>query len=420
MTETTAFTVKEALQALLPRLKAREELSEWHQVIANWKDEFPLRYGQPSEGRIPLILVHGIHGNQWDNGVDNVQSPNLPYWQTFRTFIYYWDRTELRKKYKLYSFWYQSDEISVEKISEGFRDWIDVRTSQADGTAHKLNDGPFVLVAHSMGGLVSRALMLQTLSVGEWAQREVGERVLKLVTLATPHHGTHGANGEGFQVYPVPLCLGCLCNEADILWREYVNVIGKFYWWEDWLISTFLPNRNDLLWDNYNNSMSSCLLENNGLLPLETTYDQKIIAYGGILPATTPDRPASISDFTEECIQKALSLDEHEKLRCASVLLYEAMSDPSEYGENDGMVPISSSFFYGHDVDHHHQLTDFDHGEMKGDDLQPGSEKYTQLFDLVEQDLTSIYCEFHLCLSAPDYVTVLNPVTVSASGKIDG
>ncbi|NMC27374.1 MAG: biosynthetic-type acetolactate synthase large subunit [Syntrophomonadaceae bacterium] len=44
--------VKEALQALLPRIEAREELGEWHEMIARWKDEAPLRYGSPSQGRI--------------------------------------------------------------------------------------------------------------------------------------------------------------------------------------------------------------------------------------------------------------------------------------------------------------------------------------------------------------------------------
>ena len=54
--------VKEALQALLPRLESREELGEWHQMIARWKDEFPLRYGKPSEGRImPQHVVEKIY-----------------------------------------------------------------------------------------------------------------------------------------------------------------------------------------------------------------------------------------------------------------------------------------------------------------------------------------------------------------------
>jgi len=53
--------VKEALQALLPRLDCREELTEWHHMIARWKDEFPLRYGTPSAGRImPQHIVEKI------------------------------------------------------------------------------------------------------------------------------------------------------------------------------------------------------------------------------------------------------------------------------------------------------------------------------------------------------------------------
>jgi acetolactate synthase-1/2/3 large subunit len=53
--------VKEALQALIPRLQTRKELSEWHQTISRWKDEYPLRYGKSSEGRImPQHVVEKI------------------------------------------------------------------------------------------------------------------------------------------------------------------------------------------------------------------------------------------------------------------------------------------------------------------------------------------------------------------------
>lgn len=53
--------VKEALQALLPRIESREEPTEWHQTISRWKDDFPLRYGKASEGRImPQHVVEKI------------------------------------------------------------------------------------------------------------------------------------------------------------------------------------------------------------------------------------------------------------------------------------------------------------------------------------------------------------------------
>jgi len=53
--------VKEALQALLPRLNKVEDVTDWHHTIARWKDECPLRYGVPSEGRImPQDIVEKI------------------------------------------------------------------------------------------------------------------------------------------------------------------------------------------------------------------------------------------------------------------------------------------------------------------------------------------------------------------------
>jgi len=57
-----AGDVKDALQALIPRVDSRDELTEWHQTISRWKDEFPLRYGKASEGRImPQHVVEKIY-----------------------------------------------------------------------------------------------------------------------------------------------------------------------------------------------------------------------------------------------------------------------------------------------------------------------------------------------------------------------
>ena len=34
----------------------------------------------PSGDRTPLVLIHGIHGNQWPTDVDDVNNPFLYYW----------------------------------------------------------------------------------------------------------------------------------------------------------------------------------------------------------------------------------------------------------------------------------------------------------------------------------------------------
>src|SRR3990167_10535102 len=127
-------------------------------------------------GRTPLILIHGIHGNQQEDETDDINNPNRGYWQRF--IMHFYNSSNLNKAYKLYRFHYVSDKIDVDHISQGLRYWINL----AFGT-----NRPIVILAHSMGGLVARSYMN---SYGG------GERVLKLITLATPHHGTPGANSQ--------------------------------------------------------------------------------------------------------------------------------------------------------------------------------------------------------------------------------
>ncbi len=373
---------------LITPMFSQAEPKDFTNLIEDPADSSPL--GE----RTPLILVHGKNGNNWPGCTDDVNNPYLYYWQTFRMFFYSWDNSGLKERYKLYSFWYNTDKINVDEIGQGLAEWIDERTGQAAGTQHKLEDKPFVIVAHSMGGLVSRAFMNKPLSVGNWSEQAGGERTLKLITLATPHHGTPGANG---MVYVVPFCDGCFCEALRTEWRPLINLMAEPYWG---FKTTNMVNRNDLLWDNFNNSMAGCD-EKNGALPLSSTYDGKIIAYGGVLPSSDQSRPNSVVDFTLEClplVSEAFNSyycnagNYHKALQCFSVALYEAMIAPTDYGENDGMVPISSSFFYGHIIDHHHLLTDFDHAEMKGDDLNPTTtkQKYNQLFGQLSKDLNSL------------------------------
>lgn len=62
--------VKEALQALLPRLEPREAMTEWHETIARWKHNFPLRYGECVKGRImPQHVVEKIFAITQGNAI---------------------------------------------------------------------------------------------------------------------------------------------------------------------------------------------------------------------------------------------------------------------------------------------------------------------------------------------------------------
>ncbi|MDO4539541.1 MAG: biosynthetic-type acetolactate synthase large subunit [Syntrophomonadaceae bacterium] len=53
--------VKEVVAALLERVEEKQELTEWHETIERWKDEYPLRYGASGEGRImPQHIIECI------------------------------------------------------------------------------------------------------------------------------------------------------------------------------------------------------------------------------------------------------------------------------------------------------------------------------------------------------------------------
>ena len=54
-------------------------------------------------------------------------------------------------------FWYESDEEEVIEVARGLRYWVDKATEEG-----WLGEGSFVILAHSMGGLVSRAFMDKT------------------------------------------------------------------------------------------------------------------------------------------------------------------------------------------------------------------------------------------------------------------
>ena len=161
----------------------------------------------------------------------------------------------LKDKYKIYSFFYESNKISVHDIGCELSFWIDHYTGLQDGTPNKLDDVPIVIVAHSMGGLVSRAFMqYATYQNGNFSGQPGGNRVIRLITLATPHHGSIAANG---------LTTADCLNYQTQTWYQPLILLGFFKWvsW-NWELSTYVdtlePNRNDLLWDNFNNSIDLC------------------------------------------------------------------------------------------------------------------------------------------------------------------
>ena len=69
--------------------------------------------------------------------------------------------------------------------------FLDRLTDDPTGFGRK----PIVIVAHSMGGVISRYLLRLSQLSGPNAGHATADRVLRLITLGTPHHGSPMANG---------------------------------------------------------------------------------------------------------------------------------------------------------------------------------------------------------------------------------
>src|SRR5262249_2226915 len=102
----------------------------------------------PARSRTPLVLIHGIHGIP--NG-KTVCDGDGNYWSTFEN---YFSNAGLGNSFKLYEVYYISDTYPVSFLGLQLRDVIDSAV-----TSGAFPNQTFVIVAHSLGGLVARAFM---------------------------------------------------------------------------------------------------------------------------------------------------------------------------------------------------------------------------------------------------------------------
>lgn len=125
---------------------------------------------EKSEDKIPLILVHG----------DNSYKVKNDRWGDFLNWVS--DNSDVDNTYEIWRFHHDTRKrIGFDGNSGNAKELGDAITREFGTDRHIL------LLAHSRGGLVSRAYMCK------YGDGNHGDRVLGLVTLATPHHGSPGA-----------------------------------------------------------------------------------------------------------------------------------------------------------------------------------------------------------------------------------
>jgi hypothetical protein len=357
--------------------------------------------GTPIGNRTPLILVHGIHGNKPDGGSDDIAHPYAGYFGNFIHYFYTqapatYNPGVLNTKFKIYRFHYVSDQHFIPDIAQAFKQRIDAYPGGFPNN--------FVVLAHSMGGLVARSYM---------SEQSGGSRVIELITLATPHHGTPMANE------------GARAAITTTLWETLMD-IGDGIEWGNWnplaapATHAGDPNRADLRWDNYDGVMKSgynnALETNSWLRNLNnvptggtTVYGDRIIAYYGYLSEDdTKNALNGRSALREDVIYDLLfpggsltassallsyagvdvtvpASKYHHQLVVVNLIMGLGLTD-SHFTSNDGLVSIDSAAFLqnGHAVPRAlRSFEGYDHQEMRdGKASEPN-----KLFDQVAVDL---------------------------------
>lgn len=278
--------------------------------------------GMPVGQRTPVILIHGWSREGYSDGT-----------QWFSFFDYFYQLQWFKDNCKIFTLEYNSNEVSIKELGRFFAQLVAIADQKYPG----FNGKPLIIVAHSMGGLVARSFMEETRSNGDRGDLN-GERVLQLITLGTPHHGTPVANGPARDV------------KAGTFVGWLISIFDYGFWGDD--MSWATDNRIDLHWDNYDNFLDYKRFPQEDNIWLRhlneyASYDWKITSYGGNVPAV---------ESLQDCFEFSLG--------CAALAFRLALSSAAF----DGVVPYSSAsyencngcgsaLFGGLD---HYELIDFD------------------------------------------------------------
>jgi pimeloyl-ACP methyl ester carboxylesterase len=229
--------------------------------------------------RTPLILIHGL------DGTSDIANPDLTVFMNLSLFLTQQDPS-FSQNYKIFTYHYLSNEYTVSEIGLALEIWLDYFRQSWDpyGESDTPFDRDVVIIGHSMGGLVARALMNEdSISAGAKAGLPAGERVIRAITLATPHHGTALVNSTTLRLH----------GQSEPSWEIVLNAMDL-----GWAVNCpacvtniTLPNRGDLRCDAYcaNDIFSSTPTLYSGddvnewLINLATTYNSKVNAYYGSL-----------------------------------------------------------------------------------------------------------------------------------------
>jgi sulfatase modifying factor 1 len=340
-----------------------------------WEPMFEPRLEKiDGSGSVPIVFIHGASAYKnedyarWGNFIRWAQNGNLDLMDDFQLWWFLHDSNGPPVGY------YEGSEQSLFDYVSNVREFADLVQSTGIPV-------PFIIVAHSRGGLVARTYL----------EKIPGalDTVIGAITLASPHHGSPLAVPDW--TYKTISRIGVSISEdssvAALLVDFTLVLTSKEFDWR-------LNGNADLAWDDYDNDtfgipnttffqdtilagiprsihhlspndaglpFNSSLDDNDNHLPVEysrssgsTLYElsrvspavaEKLYAYGGYFKASFGE--------ARDSILGAIRKDEDKQQKLANYLmqLYEndEAADPI-FAANDGLVPLQSALFLESDI----------------------------------------------------------------------
>ncbi len=292
-----------------------------------------------TDNRIPIILVHGASGDRKIN--------SLNYW-------YGWtngdmapagaqlgrlNQNDMKNKFRVYRYVYDSRRLISDNGTE-FAHFV----NQLYQSNPAFGERQVVIMAHSMGGLVTR-YALNTDSAFR-------SKVHRVITLGTPHLGSPLANpswirqespSESWREILFSVLyytnFGGTQGDFDLAWYNTSSIPasarlgGAYYQW----IVNMGYFRRDLL----DGSLTSPFCGSANMTSV--SGDNRITAYGGYFSSRIlgqgPDWPDAVADELE-----SHGISDHSGLHTLRNALYDMnFNDGGNVGNNDGMVPLTSA-----------------------------------------------------------------------------
>ena len=283
-----------------------------------------------TDDRIPLILVHGMGGDGKPN--------TLNYWYGWMNAdsnypLGYFNQAPMSSMFRVYRYVYDTrDFISTNGVK--FANFV----NHFYDTHPEFAGRQVVVMAHSMGGLVSRYAMN--------VNTQFAARVHRLVTLGSPHLGAQGANPTWIK-YAGPSDNSWFISSVYNTFDLHNNTAGCFDL--AWYATNEIPSKAlttaaiNEMGDSYNTTLLTQSLRTpfagwSGMR--STSADNKCVLFGGSSTNKIGDnlRSSWIKAAANEVSTDHLGL-------WVATKIYRSMSyaDGTGVGDNDGLVPVISA-----------------------------------------------------------------------------